>query len=76
MPLQIVFGAIPLARATAAILPRPIARASEAAQIRRPRSLNSGASARKRSPMSRSSTTTHRFHLQDTKSYKLFIYVS
>jgi len=57
-----VFGEIPLARDTAAIPPRPSTRASDAAQIRRPRSLNSGAKALNRSPISASSITPHSFY--------------
>ena len=55
--MRIVFGEIPLARDTAAIPPRPSARASEAAQILRPRSLSSGATALNRSPITASSIT-------------------
>ena len=59
IPFRIVFSEIPLALDTAAIPPRPGTRASDAAQIRLPRSLNSGANARNRSPITRSSITPH-----------------
>jgi len=76
MPLRIVFSEIPLALDTAAIPPRPNTRASEAAQIRRPRSLNSGANARNLSPINSSSITLPKFYAPEARSFTLFIYAS
>jgi len=59
IPVRIVSTAIPVARATAAIPPRPAERASAAAHNRRWRSLSSPAIARNRSPIATSSITPH-----------------
>ena len=57
IPRRIVSIAIPVARAVAAIPPRPAARASDAAHNRRCRSFNSPASERNFAPIATSSTT-------------------
>jgi hypothetical protein len=71
---RIVFSEIPLALATAATPPRPNTRASDAAQIRRARSFNSGANARKRSPINPSSITPPKFYAAQARSFTLFTY--
>ena len=56
--------------------PRPSTRASDAAQNRRARSFSSGASARNRSPINRSSITPPEFYATGPRSFTLFNYPS